>query len=238
MNRPRDLNQTASSPPKEKREKNRPSCRLPGFIPWSSEVLISCGLLTLTACDRSTRIGADYALVASGSSSSGPGFLLLYRGRTVWPRVYGGSEKSLHDGVFVFAAPVPDETGNVDFGNSIHLYAIRGEGPAVLISERIYGQPRDSSWQVRHFDAEAGGITVLFNSGLGSTNLTQVTHVTTWAEIEQWLLEAQGASAEKVTPLATYRVLLFKSATNDSSMKGAQPLDALKGFGDRPQSQL
>ena len=145
--------------------------------------------------------------------------------------MYAGSEKSLHNDVFVFVSKVPDEGGNFDFGDSLHLYAIRGEGPAVLISERIYGQPRDASWQVRHFDAEAGGITVQFQSGRGTTNLTQVTRVATWAEIEQWLLEAQGAAVEKVTPLATYRVLLFKSATNDSSIKAVQPMDKPEAFG-------
>src|SRR5205814_748406 len=117
-------------------------------------------LVGLTACDRSIQLGPDYALALPDSNSSGPGKVLLYRGRPVWPRVFGGSEKSLHNGVFIFVSKVPDETGNFDFGDSLHLYAIRGEGPAVLISERIYGQPRDASWQVRHFDAEPGGITV------------------------------------------------------------------------------
>jgi len=199
--------------------------------------LASCCLLGLTACDRSIRIGADYALALPDSNSSGPGKVLLYRGRPVWPRVYAGSEKSLHNEVFVFLSKVPDESGNFDFGDSLHLYAIRAEGPAVLIWERMYGQPRDSSWQVRHFDAEPGGITVQFQCGRGSTNLTEVTRVATWAEIEQWLLEAKGASVEKVKTLATYRVLLFKSATNESSIKGVKPVDKPDAFGGGAQKQ-
>src|SRR5690349_7337816 len=91
-----------------------------------SHALTLLCLLALTACDRSIRIGADYALALPDSNSSGAGKVLLYRGRTVWPRVYAGSEKSLHNEVFVFVSKVPDESGNFDFGDSLHLYAIRG----------------------------------------------------------------------------------------------------------------
>ncbi len=200
------------------------------FGVFSRICLLLC-LFLLPACDHRVQIGPDYTLVTPESSDiHHPGRVLLYRGQPVWPRVVAGSEKSFQNGVFVFASLVPADSGNYDFGDSLQLLAIRGQGPPVLISERIYGQPMDPTWQVRQFDAEPGGITVRFVSGRGSTNVTQVARLATWVDIERWLLEAQGASVEKVTPVATYRLLQFKAAVDDSSIKGTESLEKLKGF--------
>jgi hypothetical protein len=204
-------------------------------IRHSTFFLRSLGFLLLifvfTGCgSHDIQISPDYALAPSDAAGRGfPGKPLLYKGRTVWPSVSAGSEKSFQNGIFVFASPVPDDSSSYAFGDSLQLYAIRGEGPAVLISERIYGQPMDRSWEVKQFDGETGGINVQFVCGGGSTNVTQVTRLATWVDIDRWLLEAKGASIEKVTPLATYRLLQFKSPGADSSTKAAQSLDGLRG---------
>jgi hypothetical protein len=186
--------------------------------------------LLLSACDRPTPISADYSLAAPDSPSPGlPAKVLLYKGRAIWPKVVAGSEKSFQDGIFVFISFVPDEK-QYDFGDSLHLFAVRGEGPPVLISERIFGQAMTASWQVKSFNAQPGGVNVTFFSGRGSTNLTQLTRLATWVDIDRWLLEALGAAVEKATPMATYRALLFKSSVDDTSVNAAKSVDKLKDF--------
>ncbi len=178
-------------------------------------------LTSLPGCSKPQQIGPAYTLLKTDAKfDNRPLFSLYFRGSIIWPAVLAGSEQSCHDGTFVFLSPVPGRAGDFDAAVSPQLFAIREAGPAVLISERIYGQPmqRELPWSVQNFLPSAGGLSVDFLSPQPGGAQSRVNRLVTWSEIDRWLLEAESASVEQATPLARYRLLLF----NATNMPGAQ----------------
>ena len=190
-------------------------------------------LTFLAGCSKPQQIGAGYSLSKSEDTfGNRPLTSLYFRGSNIWPAVLSGSEQSFHDGTFVFLAPVPGRAGDFEKAVSPQLFAIRESGPAVLISERIYGRPmqRDLPWSVENFAPSAAGLSVDLSVTQAGGSKTRLNRLVTWSEIERWLREADSASTTNATPLAAYRVLLFnganvpRSQTNSLPLKGLDPL--------------
>jgi hypothetical protein len=190
---------------------------------WFAQLLVlALALVLVPSCTRPQQIGPSYTLVKSDSTfANQPLSSLHFQGSNVWPAVLLGSEQSFHDGSFVFLSPVPGRAGDFDARVSPQLFAIREAGPAVLISERIYGQPMRSelTWSVENFLPSGGGLSVNFVIAQAGGSKIRLNRLVTWAEIDRWLLEADGASAQQTTPLAPYRLLLF-TATNHAASPG------------------
>jgi len=190
-------------------------------------------LTLLFGCSKPQQIGAGYSLSKSEDTfGNRPLTSLHFRGSNIWPAVLSGSEQSFHDGTFVFLAPVPGRAGDFETAMSPQLFAIRESGPAVLISERIYGQPmkRELPWSVENFVPSAAGLSVDIGLTQAGGSKARINRLVTWSEIERWLQEADTASVTNATPLAPYRILLFNAAnapraqTNSLPLKGLDPL--------------
>jgi hypothetical protein len=180
-------------------------------------LLIAIAPVTLIGCSRREQVGAGYVLVTpeAWNPDGHPGTALHYRGKAVWPNVYTGSGKFYHDGVFVFSAPVPGGFSNsdgipmYDYSISPQLFAIRGAGPPVIISERIVADALDREkgchlWQVTPAD---NGIRAEFEPCTGADHKAHIIRDVLWADIQSWAQEAEASGTNRVTPLGTFRVL-------------------------------
>jgi hypothetical protein len=133
--------------------------------------LLAAAIVTLAGCGHRQSIGGGFELRGSESwnPDGHPGTFLYYEGKEVWHQIAWGypdpPEKFCHDGIFVFLSPVPDADGRNDYANSPQLYAIRGSGPPVLISQRIFGRPFKGSrnFTVENSSVTANGIRVEFD---------------------------------------------------------------------------
>ena len=180
-------------------------------------LLFACVLLALIGCSRRERVSSDYVLVTPERMNPDhhPGTALHYRGKEVWRNVYTGVGKTYHDGIFVFSAPVPGGFSNndgipmYDYSISPQLFAIRGAGPPVIISERIFADTLDSQkrytvWQVTPIES---GVRVEFEYWPDKDHKARMIHDAPWADIRSWVQEAESSAPKKATPLGTYRVL-------------------------------
>jgi hypothetical protein len=189
--------------------------------------------LLLSGCSKPQQIGPSYTLLKSRDSFNNHALSCLrFRGSNVWPAVLVGSEQSFHDGAFVFLSPVPGPAGDFDMAVSPQLFAIRESGPAVLISERLFGKPleHDLPWRVEGFVPRPGGLSVDFSSAQPGGSNTHLNRLVTWSEIDRLLLEADSASVKELTPLAPYRLLLFKASDTPSSATNSLPFKSLDGM--------
>ncbi len=186
-----------------------------GYSPMRQKTLyflFATALVTLIGCSQHERVGSDYVLVTpqSWSPDGHPGTALYYRGKSVWPNVYTGSGKAYHDGIFVFSAPVPDVLPNsdgrpmYDYAISPQLFAIRGAGPPVIISERIFNDTLNSqkSYRLMQVTLAESGVRAEFEYQPDKT-IRDVP----WADIAKWVQEAESLAPKKTTPLGTFRVL-------------------------------
>ena len=179
-------------------------------------LLLAIGLVTLTGCGKRERVDSNYVLFTPESLPDGhPGTALHYKGKEVWPNVYAGAGKAYHDGIFVFSAPVPGGFTNsdgipmYDYSISPQLFAIRGAGPPVIISERIPADTLDSQkryrlWQVTPTES---GVRAEFEYWPDKDHEARVIRDVPWANIQSWVQEAESSASKKATPLGTYRVL-------------------------------
>jgi hypothetical protein len=192
--------------------------------------VIALGLVctALTGCDRHTRITEDYEFVQPQSYMIEPGSTacaLYYKGKKVWRSVVMGDEKTCRDGIFVFMSVVP----YIEGGSDVHsqLFAIRGEGPAVLLSERVLNEPCEDVGH--HHSTNDGeyyfldevtpvpdGVQVVYNRGpdkTGADNMT--TNDLSWNTITNWVSEAETSAPIQVAPSGNYRILPLETAPQD-----------------------
>ena len=196
-------------------------------------LLTTIALVALIGCSRREQVSSDFVLVTpkSWNPDGHPGTALHYKGAVVWPNVYTGSGKTYHDGIFVFSAPVPDGSTNsdgipmYDYSISPQLFAIRGAGPPIIISERILADTLDSQkryrlWQVTPTES---GLRTEFEYWPDKDHQARTIRDVPWADIRSWVQEAESSVPKKVTPLGTYRVLPLKRP-NQSAAPDRRPV--------------
>jgi hypothetical protein len=159
-------------------------------------------------------VSSDYVLVTpeSWNPDGHPGTALRYKGREVWRNVYSGSSNSYRDGVFVFSAPVPTSDGQYNSSVSPQLFAIRGAGPPVMVSQRITEDALNSErryrlWQVTPSET---GIRVEFEYWADREHQVRTNREVSWSDIQNWVKEAEASAPATATPLGTYRLLPIK----------------------------
>ena len=174
-------------------------------------------LVLITGCENRARLSADYTLVQPGTyliDSGSPPCALYFKGHKAWRSVLFGTGETCHDGIFVFMSTVPDSEGECTAYPEI--FAIRGAGPPVVLSERILNQPfkagnRDvagSTYEVESLTPITNGVRVIFNVGVANNGSDiLVTNDLLWPQIETWMQEAQTTARLEKAPLGNYRVL-------------------------------
>jgi hypothetical protein len=183
--------------------------------------------LILAGCDKRARINADYEFVQPQSYSIEPGSpacALYYKGKKVWRSVLMGDDKTCRDGIFVFMSTVPDSEGECNVYPQ--LFAIRGAGPPVILSERILNQPfkagnrhvAGSTYDVDFITPIATGIRVVFNVGVTKNGEdVMTTNDVSWPDIESWTREAETSAPLQIAPLGNYRVLPMQQSNTPSN---------------------
>lgn len=180
----------------------------------TSTFLLTLACATLVGCNKRVSVGPDYELVQPQTyliDSGSPACALYYRGKSVWPSVLVSLDQSYHAGLFVFLAAVPDGTGtNNDYSITPQLFAIRGAGPPVIISERLFNRSLTNwaeAYTVENISPESNGFRVEFeyHDADIQTNLD-----VSWPEIQSWVQEAETLAPVRVTPLGSYRLLPMK----------------------------
>ncbi len=112
-----------------------------------------------------------------------------------------------HDGMILFVGPVPAESNWWPYPQ---LFAVRGDGPPVVLSERLVGQRLvpvyDGSdgipFEIRHIALINDGVRVEFRHS-GDT----IMHTLSWADIKRLLDEADKSARPVSHNLGDYRVL-------------------------------
>ena len=180
-------------------------------------LLLLLAVLTLAGCSRRERVSNDYTLVTpeSWNPDGHPGTALHYKGKQVWPNVYIGSSNSYHDGVFVFSAPVPTSDGQYSNSVSPQLFAIRGAGPPVIVSQRIIEDALEPNGHYRLWGVTPteSGVRVEFEYWPDHDNKARTNRDVSWPDIQTWVKEAEASTPVTTTPLGTYRLLPPKRIT-------------------------
>ena len=112
--------------------------------------LFVAACVCLAGCSEKVRIAKDYMTETPESLPDGhPGTKLFYVNpnggkQLVWGTYFNFDRTNTpyHDGMLVFEGPDNDEPGDGTGAYETQLYAIRGAGPAVLITQRVSGQPK------------------------------------------------------------------------------------------------
>lgn len=185
--------------------------------------ITTLAIFALAGCAQRERIGGDLTLVTPNSwnPDGHPGTSLHYQGREAWPNVYVGSGKAYHEGIFVFSAPVPeprmgtDGTVRYDYSTSPQLFAIRGAGPPVILSQRVLSDTLKSRkiyhlWQLMPTES---GVQAEFEYWPDQDHEARMTHRVAWTDIQNWVQEAESSAPIQATPLGTYRLLSPKRST-------------------------
>jgi hypothetical protein len=203
------------------------SARVPGTASGAFIVGFASACIALTGCDKRARINADYEFVQPQSYSIEPGSpacALYYKGKIVWRSVLMGDGKTCRDGIFVFMSTVPDSEGECNVYPQ--LFAIRGAGPPVILSERILNQPfkagnrhvAGSTYDVDFITPIATGIRVVFNVGVTKNGEdVMTTNDVSWPDIESWTQEAETSAPLQIAPLGNYRVLPIQQSNTSSN---------------------
>jgi hypothetical protein len=181
-------------------------------------------LLFATACiigcdkHRAVKNGFELIHAADMGPDSHPGTALGYHGKKVWRNVdlhtfvdVRDPALLVHDDIMVFLISIPDDDAvHYRYHISPQLCAIRGEGPPVVLSERIVGHTIVSNQDgvVAKFTTSDAGVHVEFGPGPEpkAKDVTS-THDITWAQIADWLATPQSVAPPIVKPLGTYRLL-------------------------------
>jgi hypothetical protein len=121
-------------------------------------------------------------------------------------------KESYRDGFFVFLAAVPDQSGDYnDYSITPQLFAIKGTGPPVIISQRLFNRPlinTNGFYTVDNIAPNPDGFSVEFDQHAGGprTNLD-----VSWPQIETWVQEAETSAPVRVTSSGSYRLLPMKA---------------------------
>ena len=166
-------------------------------------------------CSEKQDVGGGYSLVTGANSlnpDSHPGTALRRNGKIIWGNVYVGyyyaqaPQNFFHNGIFLFVGPFPDESGWVSFSQ---LFAVRGDGPPILLTERLVGRrliiSRRASdvsdmFSVRNISVVNGAVRVELDGAARPIELTLTA-------IENLFEEAATSGKTVHAQLGDYRVL-------------------------------
>ncbi|HEY1661726.1 MAG TPA: hypothetical protein VGI03_04850 [Verrucomicrobiae bacterium] len=184
-----------------------------------STLMLALACALAAGCDKRVSVGGDYKLVQPRTyliDSGSPACALYYQGKSVWPSVLVSSDQSYHDGFFIFLAAVPDYSGDYnDYSITPQLFAIKGAGPPVILSERLFNLHMidwDQPYNVENITPKSNGFSVEFAYDAGDT---QTNLDITWPEIQGWVQEAETSAPVRVTSLGNYRTLLMEGQKRD-----------------------
>jgi hypothetical protein len=176
-----------------------------------SYLLLAIGTWLFAGCDEHVSVGGSkYVLVTPDALPDGhPGTALRYKDKQVWPSLHSGYFHNspadfYRDGVFVFVGSVPSSHVR-DY--DAQLFAIREAGPAVLLSQRAFHLPLTNSYFVEHVTPVPDGFRVEIRFWEPSKNNVTVTNRISWADIADWVKEAESVPLIQVTPSEKFRLL-------------------------------
>ena len=197
--------------------------------------LLIAAAFAIVGCVAQKRVEGGYSFVTTSAGllnpDALPGTSLHYRGSRVWPVVFPEyywpepASKFYHDGLFVFAGSV---LGNDGYNAPLpgpHLYAVRGKGPPVIISQRVFQQPLTNEYQVAHIASVPDGVRVRFECYGRWVNghTTYSTNDVSWADISNWVREAEISAPLRTTARGDYRVLPMARPNPQGGPNGRQP---------------
>jgi hypothetical protein len=181
-----------------------------------SYLCIGIALALFAGCsERRTISNSDYSVVhpQSWNPDGHPGIYLYYKNKPLWFNVYCPNG-SFHDGMLVFEGDVPESLfEDVRIGNessaSFQVFAIRGSGPPVILSERVLNRSlKGFPFNVKGLSSATNGLDINFrfnDSAIPPTNV-----VVLWSEIKAWLDEAEATAPIKNSRMGKYRYLPLK----------------------------
>src|SRR4051812_40744932 len=108
-------------------------------------LVLAVALVTFIGCSRKERVGSGYVLVTprSWNPDGHPGTTLHRGWHVIWGNVYTGyfypasPSNFTRDGMMVFVGPPPVDDNWYSYPQ---LFAVRGDGPPVVLSERLLHQ--------------------------------------------------------------------------------------------------
>jgi hypothetical protein len=181
---------------------------------WFIAVCLIC-----LGCSERNHVGGGYALVTPSTMGPDhhPGASLQRKGKVVWRNVYMGyfsghqPAQFYYDGMFVFVGAVPGNTSWL----SAQLFAVRGSGPPVLLSERLLGEEfatsNDSNpYEVDNIFPLQNGVRVQFTHSPGLVNHDTNSLTLSWALVRNLLDDADSSSRLVRNNLGDYRVLSLR----------------------------
>jgi hypothetical protein len=102
---------------------------------------------------------------------------------------------------------------------------VRGKGPPVIISQRIFEQSLTNLYQVAHISPAPNGFRVRFECYgpwvNGST--TYRTNDVSWTDVSNWVREAETSAPLRRTARGDYRVLPMAWPTPHGGANGELP---------------
>lgn len=194
-----------------------------------SRLTIAITCFVLVACgdkEQVERISGGYELVTSATRLNPdyhPGTALRRGTKIIWGNIYTGyfqpapANSFTHDGMMLFVGPVPDRDNWYVFSQ---LFAVRGDGPPVVLSERLLQKHlvassignEGSVFAVKSLSLVNGGFRVVFTQGAEIT-----TREITWDDIKRLLDEADTKARSVHHHLGDYKILPTNNASNQNA---------------------
>jgi len=173
-----------------------------------------------TGCSEREQVGGGYYLVVGDPAPPDyyPSTALFYKGTSVWARVSGfypdPPKKFYHEGMFVFIGSVP---GATNWCYQPQIFAVRGAGPAVVLSERLFGRPMLLSdtgpvqsnycYSVRNLAAISNGISFDMAYWYEPFREDTLHGEMPWTQVKQMLDDAPLYSRPITNKLGVYYIL-------------------------------
>lgn len=194
--------------------------------------VVSVLTLALTAgavlgCDKSASVGGGYQISAPASPDGQTHQnRLSYNGKRICDTVL---MQEYHDGTLVFMGYLQDS-------GQQQLFAVRGAGPRVFLSERLItnpqafvvddlrtGRPKPGvNYHLEELIPTADGVRVRFSVDVDETSGADVfeTHDLTWPEINAMIQEAQTTGNVRNDKSGSYLFLARKPGSQVASPPG------------------
>jgi hypothetical protein len=102
---------------------------------------------------------------------------------------------------------------------------VRGKGPPVIISQRIFEESLTNLYLVDHISPVPNGVRVSFECYGPWVNgrTTYRTNDVSWTDISNWLREAEISAPLQTTARGDYRVLPLARPNPQGGANGGQP---------------
>ena len=176
---------------------------------YRSALVLAATLPALMGCRPQVHVrpvGFDYTLVWRDpmNPDDHPGTALHYKGKEIWPNIYRGYGCFTESGIIVFVGAVPEVDGYWPYAQ---LFAGRGGGLPIVLSERLLQQPLSFSDNAMPFEVHDLSLTndhfrVQFEQGTNA-----LTRDFTWSEVKAFLEEGEHSARVVQHRLANYRIL-------------------------------